>query len=335
MSEIDRLLLGPLAPLWLVYGDATPLVVEAVRRLTEVALEEVGLPAFNHSEYRAGEADAAEALATARTLPMMASRRLVVVRDLQDAPDELFAAVVDYAGGPSESTVLLLTGAAFPKVRKGGKNWSARVQNAFKKHGRVLKLAASAVPSARFAHDEAERLGKRLARPEAELLVDVVGDDLARLRQEVEKLALYVGDRPEIGQDDVMQACSQVAASVVWDLSSAIVARDADTALATLHRQLEEGEDPRKLLGIIAWQLREVLKAAELLRKGASQSEVSKATRLRWRQVPQLQRALASGKVAGAADTLGRIARANRMMNEHRAGDRRILERLVLELCVE
>jgi len=332
MSDLERLLQAPLGPLYLVYGDATPLVDDAVRRITEAALAEVGLPAFNHSEYRAGEGSAVDALATARTLPMMASRRLVVIRDLPEASDDLLQGVVDYAKAPSETTVLLLSGPAFPKVRKGGKNWSARVQNAFKKQGTVLKLEARSVPTARYAHDEAERLGKRLARAEAELLVDLVGDDLARIGHEVDKLALFVGDREAIEQDDVMQACSQIAASVVWDLSTAIVARDADSALATLHRQLEEGEDPRKLLGIIAWQLRVVLEAADLIRKGASRNEVGKATKLRWHQIPQVEEAVKGGKVQGAAVTLGRIARANRMMNEHRAGDRRILERLVLEL---
>ena len=41
----------------------------------------------------------------------------------------------------------------------------------------------------------------------------------------------------------------------------------------------------------------------------------------------------AGDKAPTAAATLSRLARANRSMNEHKAGDVRILEELVLELC--
>lgn len=333
MTDLDRALKGEIAPLWLVFGDAGPLVEEAVRRITEAALTRVGLPAFNHNVYRGGEPDAVGALATARTLPMMAERRLVVLKDLEGASDEVLQAVVDYAAEPSPSTILVLTGEGFPKVRKGGKNWSARVQNAVKKQGHVVKLSQSAVPTVRFVQDEATRLGKRIARGEAEVLVELVGDDLSRLRRELEKVALFVGDREEIGEEDLRQACSLLASSVVWDLTAGIASGDADLALAALYRQLEEGEDPRKLLGMVVWQMRQILQAAELIRAGASSRDVRGVVRMRRDQLQAVEAAVRAGRMPGAAATLGRLAQANRAMNEHRAGDRRILERLVLELC--
>ncbi len=327
MKDLERALAEGPAPLWLVFGDARPLVDQAVDTITEAVLRRVGLPAFNHSVVRATESGASQALATARTLPMMAERRLVVVRELAQASDELLEAVVDYAGQPSETTVFVLTGDGFPKVRKGGKNWSARVQNAFKKQGRVLKLDTQGVPLVRFAQDEAARQGKRLDARDAELLVELVGQDLGRLQQEVTKVALYVGEREEIGADDLLAACSMVAVSVVWDLTAGIASRDPDKALAALHRQLEEGEDPRKILGMVVWQLRKLLMATEQLRLG------NRPTGLPGDQIRLLQVAIDSGRARGAAEVMGRVAEANRHMNEHRAGDRRILERLILELC--
>jgi hypothetical protein len=50
--------------------------------------------------------------------------------------------------------------------------------------------------------------------------------------------------------------------------------------------------------------------------------------------IRDLERAVKEGRAPTAASVLGRIAQANRQMNEHRAGDRRVLERLVLDLCL-
>jgi len=333
MTELEHMLKQELAPVWLVLGDARPLVEAALERIVGAALEQCGLPAFNHSTYRAADPGAVGALATARTLPMMATLRLVVLRDLEEGGDPLFEALVDYVSDPSPSTVLVLTGQGFPPTRKGGKNWAARIQNAVKKTGRVLKFAAKDIRAPQYAREEAQRLGKQLGAREADLLVALVGDDLGRLRQEIEKVALFVGDRARITADDLNVACSMVAESVIWDLTSGIAARNADQALAALHRQLEEGEDPRRLLAMVAWQLRSVLQAVALIAAGAPDGVVRKDTHIRFDLLQRLRQAHQQGRVPDAAATLGRLAVANRQMNQHRAGDRRILEQLVLELC--
>lgn len=323
----------PAVPVWIVFGDAGPLVDEAVARVVEAGLSRCGLPAFNHSTWSAADVAAVAAVSTARTLPMMADLRVVVVRDLEEGHEAVLEALADYVAEPSPSTLLVATGTGFPRARKGGRDWGARIRNAAKKTGQVLKYGRGDVAPARFVADEAVRAGKRIGRTAAELVVELAGDDLSRLRREVEKLSLYVGDAEEIEVDDVHGACSAVAAAVVWELTAGIATRDADRALASLHRQLEEGEDPRKILGLIGWQLRQLLQAAELVRLGAPDKEVSRQTRIRWDQLGPLKAAVKAGRAPRAADTLGKLATANRLMNEHRAGDRRILEALVLDLC--
>lgn len=332
MTSSNRELQGDHVPIWLVIGDAGPLVEEAAAEIEASAVARCGLPAFNHGVFRASEPGAVEAFAAARTLPMMADLRVVVVRGVEEGSDAFYEALVDYAAEPSPTTVLLLTGSGFPKVAKGGKNWASRVGNALKKHGRIVKRSAQDASPVRYVQQCAERLGKRLERRDAEILVELVGADLGRLRQEVGKVALFVGDSPEITAADLQQACSLVAEGVIWDLTTGIAARDVDRALTALHRQLEEGDDPRKLLGMIVWQLRTLLEGAALLQRGVPEHEVRNRTRLR---PDALQRLAQSVRKAppDPARMMARIARANRDMNLHRAGARHVLEALVLELC--
>lgn len=327
-SAIHKAIQEGVPPIVVVVGEAGLLVERAEKALVDAVLPTVGIAAFNYSLHRAGEANALEALATAQTVPMMADRRLVVVRGIQDGSNALFEALVEYAEAPPVETVLVITGSGFPKVKKGGSNWGVRLGNQVKKSGLLVKLSASDVNASRLVREHAETLGKQLGNRAASLLLEVVGEDLGRLVQEVEKLALFAGDEPELTEEMVLAASSMVAEGQVWDLTAGLVARDPDMALAALHRALEEGEPEHKLLGLIGWQLRQVLEATDLLARGVPDKDVQKRTRLRWDAFKRVK-ALAQNPPA-AADVLHRLAVANRLMNSHRAGSRRILEEFVI-----
>lgn len=331
VSALEQALAREVEPVYVVVGDALPLVERAVAAIQAAVLPRVGLPAFNHARFRASEPGAVGAFSAARTLPMMADRRLVELRELQEAGNDLFGALVDYLGSPSPGTVLLVVGTGFPKVEKGGSNWGARVKNALKGHGRLVQLSSEDASPVRFAIEAAAARGKTLGLREAELLVEVVGADLGRLQQEVEKLALFVGDAPGIDAGAIQAAGSVLAEAVIWDLTTGLAARDPALALGSLHRLQAGGDDARKLLGMIAWQVRELLRAKELLEAGASDRDVTAKVRLRWELFQRIRPVLVDG-FPDAADLLRRLATANRQMNSHRAGADRILEGLVLEM---
>lgn len=326
----DGLAAGALT--WLVTGDATLLVDRAAERLVAWGRERCGPPQFNLSVFHASDASATEAFAAARTLPMMAGLRVVVVREIDQGSDDLLAALLAYAAEPSPSTLLVVCGSGLPKTRKGGSNWGARVPKALGERGRHLKLASADVPPVAFVREHARSLGKELGPAEGTLLVELVGADLSVLAHEVEKLALYVGDDQRIGAEAVQAASSLLAEAVVWDLTTGIAARDARVALASLHRLLEDGDASHRLLGLVVWQLRQVLQVAELSARGANPFQIGQAVRMHTDKVRGILKRLGDTP-PDTAGMLERVARANRAMNSHRAGDRRVFEALVLELC--
>lgn len=314
----------------LVLGDAGPLVDRTAAEVVADGVARCGIPAFNHARYRAG-GQGLDAVATAKTPPMMSDLRFVELRDLHLAkPDEL-EALVDYAQSPSQMTLLLLVGAKFPASVKGQPNFGVRLKNAVKKSGQVIEHKASSVNVARFAMETAQAAGKKLSSADANVLVEWLGTDLGRVRAEVEKLALYVGQSGTIHAKDIRACTALLGEAEIWDLTGAIAAKNVDGALTTLHRLTSSGEDARKLLSMIAWQMREIVKLSEWVAAGVPDGEIRKRGRVRF-EVLRTVRA-AGDSAPKAAATLSRLARANRSMNEHKAGDVRILEELVLELC--
>lgn len=131
----------------------------------------------------------------------------------------------------------------------------------------------------RWAMSEAQRLGLRLDGAAAQALVARVGDRQQRLLREIEKLALEHGDGASIGVEEV-EAAAPSAERQAWSLVDAIVARDRPGAVGSYLQLRSQGEDPARLVPLMARRTRDVLAISERLEAGASPSEVKSGLRM-------------------------------------------------------
>lgn len=320
------------ARVYLVIGDASELVWHAVQLLERAGLKHCGIPSFNHWSGSAREGGVTAALGMARTVPMMADCRVIVLRDVHQAKDAELEALVEYLGNPVDTTVLIVSAGKFPAVRKGGINWSRKIQSCVDKVGERFVYKSDQIRPQAFAMDHARGLEKTLGSREANVLVSSVGGDLSTLAREVEKLALFVGENQRITAEDIGKACAILAEEGLWELTGGLAESNSERALRALYRRLEEGAAPHQLLGQVCWQVRTLLVAKEAMNSGMPESVIQKKHRVRAATLKSLRRP--SAERFGAPNiVMAQLARANRSMNEHRAGGRKILEALILDLC--
>lgn len=320
------------ARVFLIMGDASELARHAVHILENKGLEKCGIAAFNHWSGSARDGGVIAAMGMARTVPMMADCRVIVVRDLHEAKDSELNCVAAYLENPVDTTVLILSAGKFPAVRKGGVNWSRKIQSCVDKVGERFVYKSDQIRPQAFAMDHARGLQKSLGSREANVLVASVGGDLSTLAREVEKLALFVGENPKITANDIGQACAILADEGLWELTGGLAEANSERALRALYRRLEEGAAPHQLLGQVCWQVRTLLVAKEAMLSGMSESAIQKKHRVRAATLNSLRRKSAQ-RFTTPHVVMAQLARANRSMNEHRAGGRKILEALILELC--
>lgn len=330
-KALARALEAPPAPIFVVTGPAGLLVQRAAAAIVDRVMPMVGPPSFNVLTLHASDANAEDAIGMARTPPMMADKRLVVLRGLESAKDPFFEALEGYLESPNPDTVLVLSGAGYPPVVKGGKAWGARLQKKMAAVATVLTYSADTLRPIDFVMETAAGLGNPLSRTDAALLVAVVGADLGTLLCEVEKASLYVEPGAPIDAAAITEACSSVAEQEVWALTGALARRDRRVALGALHRLLADGDSAHKLLGLIVWQIRVMLRLREILIRGGSYQDALAEARGRAELVRAVQTAMDKGTLA-AAPILTRLARAHRAMNGMKAGEDRVLEALVVEM---
>jgi DNA polymerase-3 subunit delta len=238
LSEVKA---GRLKPLYFLHGPEDLTRDECLRALTDAAVDPA-TRAFNLDVFRADDADAADIVNRAIAFPMMASRRLVIVKQVERLPEAAITDFLPVVMDPPDTTVLVLTATRFDARRK-----------------LFAELRKSAVcvtfkdPYDREVPDWIQRRVKatgKTIQPEAVHLLHItVGPNPRELANELEKLAIHVADRATIHREDVEQVVGATRGNTVFELADAVGRREAERAYAILNRLLEQGESP---VGIVA-----------------------------------------------------------------------------------
>jgi DNA polymerase-3 subunit delta len=126
--------------------------------------------------------------------------------------------------------------------------------------------------------------GLNLAHAAGEVLMESVGADLAKLDNELQKLALIFADRAgkgvEIGPRDIAPHLGMLREDDAFQLDRLLLARQTAKAHALAGSLLSRGEKGLALLGILASHCRNALRCIELMAKGVPATELPSALRL-------------------------------------------------------
>jgi len=264
-AELQReLASGKLRPAYLLAGTEALLRDDASRAIAEAVLAD-GPRDFNFDRIDGVTCTEAQLLDAVRSLPVLAERRLVVLREPAGkgrGPKTLgegIAAAVEELR-ESSSAVLVVTASTIDKRSKWVKAFREPAALVVCDPPKGLRLIVA------FLKQEAERRQISLQPGAAEALADAVGPQLLMLRQELEKAALHAGPGRPVSRHDVIAVASDAVDEPIWDLTDAIGEGRTPDALAILGRLLESGAPPPVLLGSLASHFRKLAR----LRSGAA-----------------------------------------------------------------
>jgi DNA polymerase-3 subunit delta len=330
-----------LRPVYLVVGDEAYLASAVLSALKTAALEGA-IPGLNDDQFSAAERPVDDALAAARTLPMMAKRRLVVVQRVERwepraASDtnvkdsaakpakDPFERLLEYAKNPSATTILILVGAGIDKRRKlfvtaRSEGWLVSCE----------ALGRAELPV--FIEREAKRLGARLEPGVSDLIAELAGPELGPVADAVNRLSLYAGTQP-VNEEMVAECVVRLRPATVWELVAAVGRRDAGAALTALHEVFDPSESVR-LVGLLAWSARQLIRFEAALHAGAAPAEAAQqagAPPFKARDLAQQVKAVPRETLESWLLTLMSIDRA--LKGGSKLPQQALLERGILELC--
>jgi len=284
--------MAELKPAYLIHGDDHGAVAErraGLRALAEA--QEGGGASVEVLEGEAGTpAGVADALA-AMTLAI--GRRVIIVEGVErwredDVKKHLAAAVAQM---PPDTTLAL-----FAREEARAKA-PAALHDAVRRAGGQIVAQMTVKPweLAKWAREQAARMGLSLDAAAAKALVAQVGERQQRLLRELEKLALE-GDPAEadaatagtaaagaprhIGVQDIERRAAHSTEWRAYALADALVGADGREATRSYLRLREQGERLSGLTYLMAQRLRDALAVALRLQAGESVAEIKRGLRM-------------------------------------------------------
>jgi DNA polymerase-3 subunit delta len=261
---------GGIGPLYFFYGEETYLLERGVKRLIDRVLAPESRD-FNLNVFYGNECKGYEIVESAQTFPMFADRRVVLVKKGSELSAAAMEVLTGYLQDPAPTTCLIFQGEKIDQRKKFFLE--------LKKKGELVEYKRTYENQlALFIREEAAGRSKKLEPAAAELLVYLVGNNLRELAAQVEKVAIYAGDRDTITIGDIRATVADTRIDSVFELANALGEKRLANAIRALHTILRDGESPLMVLAMLTRHFRQLWKVRELLDRKLPPQEISKAS---------------------------------------------------------
>ncbi len=323
---ISGLKQGKVFPLYLLFGEEELLIQEVVDLIIEKVVDPSARD-FNFNTLYCKETSAGELVNLCQTLPLLSERRLVVAKEIEAFKSADLDVLVSYLNDPSPSTCLVM-------LSNQAKFEKKTVLAAVEAHGAAARFYAFQEREVLSWIDSwARQRGLTMQRDAALFLLQVTGNDLRKINNELEKVVIYLKEKKAITFEDVKTIAGDFREYSTFDLADAIGSRDREKALVILFRLMQEGESPVALLGSISWNFRRLVKAKTLEASGLSPDDITRRLGVIFHQAPLFKRQMQRYRIEEFPGVFGMLLSADKALKSSGISGRLVLERMILRLC--
>jgi DNA polymerase-3 subunit delta len=211
---------------------------------------------FNEDIFYASETPIDKVIDALQTLPVMAEKRLVILKEAQLLNEKDWQELERIEPHKSPTAVLTLVAESLDRRKKAVKKWFD-----------LATVIECQVPQenarAGWIRSLASEKGLELDQEALAYLVQMGGNTLEELDRDLDKVFLFFGKPMRLSIGDVAKVLDRSREQSIFSLAESIGKKDRTQALYLYHCLSEQGESEIALVALIARHLRILLKVLE------------------------------------------------------------------------
>jgi len=266
-----------LLPGYFFHGEELFLARQFIREL-ETALISPDIQNINMERFNLAESGWRDIMDVARTIPFFFSPWRLIIVDIEGAGGEELTEdeqkiLKEYFASPTPRTILVvLFSGKIRKTKPLAKLFSSLPPSAvLVKELKILKGEGLFA----WAEEKLASLGKRASAEAIDRLIEMTGNNLQRLDNELEKLVTYAGDKKLIEADDVIHLSAGVRDFENWALRDSLEKADYKECLRIINKRFQEGDKPElHVLYQLSSFFRDILLAKSWLSEKKDRKEI-------------------------------------------------------------
>jgi DNA polymerase-3 subunit delta len=322
-AKIER---GKIAPYYLLYG-LEEYEKEAFCAWIVDALAPLQARDFNLDVFRADRLDPLDLLQIYEAYPMMAERRLLVLRDCEKLSADSCRLLERVIDSPVDTSCLIFAGAKVDMRRR-------LFQQISKADSAVEFRPPYDREVPQWIRRHAKYKGVEIEAAAIDMLRLYIGNSPRELVGELDKLVTYVGVGKPIGRQAVEEVTAASRQVNVFELAEAVGQRNAPLAQTLLNYYLDQGEEPARAIAMVVRHYNLLLRTQMHLQRGESKERLSRALGISpffMTAYMDQARAYSQGNLWGSLALLRRADWQLRSLG--RRQERALMDVLIVQLC--
>lgn len=325
---------GNLLPVYLIKGNENYLKQKYANLIADSVVP-VGLEAFNFHRLKGEDTTVEEISTCVEALPAMCERTCVFVHDFDfdGANEKEREQLCELLSDLPETCVLIFwqDTKGFSTKTKVAKEIFALIDKA----GAVCDIdKRSQGELQRFIIKECESRERQIDFDVAMYLLAAVGDDMANLINEIEKICAYTTS--VITEKDVDAVAVKCVEATAFQMVDQLLANDFDKAFASMASLFEQRTEAHLILGAITSTYVDIYRVKVAMESGHTTRELKELFPVAYKSDFKLKKASNVAKrfsLAGARESLEVLSRADFKLKSSFEDNRVIMERLLIELA--
>lgn len=259
MGRIDEdVKSGNLNHVYLLYGSESYLRRQYKERLKKALSPEED--SMNYTYFEGKDISVGEVIDLAETMPFLSDKRTIVIENSPFFKSE-GEKLAEYLNAMPETTYFVFVEESVDKRSK--------LYKSIAKNGCVVEAAGiSEDKIITWILGMLKKEDKKITQSTMQYLLEKIGTDMENIRQEVEKLICYCGERDVITNEDVDAVCVTQVSNQIFEMLDAMANKQQKRALQLYYNLLALKEPPMRILFLIGRQFNLLYQARLLKQKG-------------------------------------------------------------------
>lgn len=261
-----------------IYGEVPELIEKKTKEIADNYLQEPK-DDFNYVNFNLAETEITACIEEILTLPFLSDKKVVVIKnaylftgekgpkDINQNIDQLLEFIQKYDG----STLVIF------EVYHSKLDERKKLVKTLKKETKLIKIEQMTEEEMKnWIKNELNQQYKDIKQDALNLFIELTGINFNLIKQELEKIILFIGERPTITKQDVETIVNRSLEQNVFLLTDYIQKGQKEEAVNLVNDLIIMKEEPIKLLALITSNFRLYYQCKILGKKGYSQQQIAK-----------------------------------------------------------
>ena len=256
--------------IYLFYGLETFLIKKEIASI----LQKENMDTINQNTYDLEDSSLKDIIEDASTISLFGDKKAIIVENSyiftgttnKKLPEQNIEILNQYLQNPNTNTILMFI------VNKDSIDKRKKIVSEVKKIG-VVKEFTSLTDQTSYLKTMLDPY--QIKASDFSFLIERVGNNLSILEQEIIKLKTYKQDDLNITKQDIIDVTCKNVDIDIFSLIDNIVIKNKEKALESYTEMIKLGEEPIKIIIMLANQFRMMYQAKQLLKKGYSEKDIA------------------------------------------------------------